>query len=91
MRTLILAFLLAAASCTSMKASLAERATFDLGCPVHESEITEIASGQYGVTACGCRATYVSYPSWTMNAVSGESCRSQGPAATSSSSSSKAP
>ncbi|MBE2250422.1 MAG: hypothetical protein IAE78_12840 [Myxococcus sp.] len=81
MRVLICAILLTAAACVNMKASLAERATFDLGCSVKESEITEIASGQYGVTACGCRATYVSYPGWTLNSVSGEACRSQGPAA----------
>jgi len=80
MRILVPVFLVAATSCTSMKASLAERATFDLGCRVEESNITEIASGQYGVTACGCRATYVSYPSWTLNAVSGEACKSQGKA-----------
>jgi hypothetical protein len=65
-----------------MKSSLAERASFDLGCKVKESEISEIVSGQYGVTACGCRATYLSYPSWTLNAVSGAACRAQGPEAT---------
>jgi hypothetical protein len=69
-----------ASGCVSMKASLAERASVDLGCPVKETEITEIVSGQYGVVACGCRATYVSYPGWTLNAVSGEKCGAQGPA-----------
>jgi hypothetical protein len=76
-----LAFALLVLSCAGMKASLAERATFDLGCPVTEADIAEIASGQYGVTACGCKATYVSYPSWTLNAVSGDGCRARGPSA----------
>lgn len=70
------------AGCVSLKASLAERASFDLGCTVKESEITEIVSGQFGVTACGCRATYLSYPSWTLNAVSGEKCGARGPGST---------
>ena len=65
---------LMAGGCVSMKASLAERASFDLGCTVKESDIIEIVSGQFGVTACGCKATYVSYPSWTLNVVSGEKC-----------------
>lgn len=72
----LLALLMASSlfACTSMKSSLAERATFDLGCPVEEANITEIDSGQFGVVACGCKATYVSYPGWRMNSVSGEAC-----------------
>jgi hypothetical protein len=75
------AVLLLLVGCANMKQSLAERATFDLGCPVRESDVTEIASGQYGVRACGCRATYVSYPTWTLNVASGESCGARGPSA----------
>jgi hypothetical protein len=81
MRPLAVVVLLAASCGGSMKSSLAERASFDLGCPVKESEITEIASGQYGVRACGCRATYVSYPGWTLNSVAGEACKIQEPTA----------
>jgi hypothetical protein len=71
--------LLLLVGCANMKQSLAERATFDLGCPVRESDVTEIVSGQYGVEACGCRATYVSYPTWTLNAASGDTCGAGGP------------
>lgn len=38
------------------------------------------APGQYGVTACGCRATYRFDPSWTLNVVSGDTCKVTGPA-----------
>jgi hypothetical protein len=84
---LVLFAALSSTACVSMKASLADRASFDLGCHVTEGNIVEIASGQYGVTACGCKATYVSYPSWTLNAVSGDECSARGatPAASASS------
>ena len=74
----LIAFLLLS-SCASMKSSLAQRATFDLGCAVKEENITEIVSGQYGVTACGCKATYLSYPTWTLNVVSGDTCKVTAP------------
>lgn len=78
-------------ACVNMKQSLADRASFDLGCKVQESNVTEIVSGQYGVNACGCRATYVSYPTWTLNAVSGNACQAKGPTASSPTASSSVP
>ena len=65
--------------CVSMKTSLAKRASFELGCTVAESDITEIESGQFGVVACGCKAMYISYPSWHLNSLSGETCTARGP------------
>jgi hypothetical protein len=62
-----------------MKSSLAPRASFDLGCKVQESQIVEITDGSYGVEACGCKATYASYPGWTLNSVSGETCKPAAP------------
>ncbi len=58
---------------------LARRATFDLGCPVAATDVTELGANQFGVNACGCRATYLALSntspvSFAMNAASGESC-----------------
>lgn len=63
------------AGCVSMRQSLAQRATFELGCQVSESDVVEVVTGQFGVQACGCKALYLSYPTWTLNSVSGDQCK----------------
>ena len=66
-------------ACVNLRQSLMPRASAELGCDVKEAEITEIESGQFLVQACGCRAMYLSYPSWTLNSVSGEHCSAASP------------
>jgi hypothetical protein len=51
---------------------IARRATYELGCAVSESNVTDLGEYQYGVDACGCRAVYVGN---VLNSVSGEACR----------------
>jgi hypothetical protein len=63
-----------AAGCANYRADIARRATFDLGCSVNETDVTDLGGYQFGVVACGCRATYVASTTWVLNNVSGESC-----------------
>lgn len=65
---------LACASSARMKSSLATRASFDLGCTVRETEIVEVESGFYGVTARAMSRI----PRWT----SGETCNARPPMTT---------
>jgi len=38
---------------------VARRATFDLGCEVTPAQVTHLGAFQYGIEACGCRASYI--------------------------------
>lgn len=61
--------------------NIARRASFDLGCEVTPDQVQSLTRGaygiarEYGVIACGCRATYVvADQSFVLNVVSGEEC-----------------
>ncbi len=82
MKWLLASFILVGGCRVSGPRQLVPRATFDLGCPVSESQVTEISRTSYGVEACGCRATYLTDPDvntqvWVLNSVAGESCQVQ--------------
>lgn len=70
-----------ATGCVSAKQRIADRATFELGCSVTETDVRELGSVlEYGVEHCGCRAVYVVGQAGVMlNSISGDSCRVRAP------------
>lgn len=67
--------------CGAYRGAVAQRASFDLGCTVSEEDVVDVGGGAVGVSACGCRATYLfaqnrpGYGVWVLNQVSGDECR----------------
>ncbi len=73
---------LVATGCISMQQRIAQRASFELGCPVGEGDVQQLGSVlEYGVDRCGCRAVYVyGQAGILLNSISGDSCRVRPPA-----------